>query len=388
MIIRLFIWACLLIFINGSHASEKIVTIGLSLSLTGKYAQMGIMQKKGFDLWQNTINEKNGLLGNKINLLIEDDQSSPDKARSIYTRHIEKTKVDLVIGPYSSGISEAVLPVIEQHRYPTLVSGASADDLWEKGYQYAFGVYTPASKYTVGFLQMLVKYKLKKIAIVSADDVFSAELSKNTKKWAERFGLQVIHTASFKKGTVNLDPVVLTIKSLTPDVIIVCGHLNESVAVRQALRRLYWHPKAYYASVGPAMEKFYAILGHDAELTFSSSQWEIDASDKYPFGKEFVKRFTNMYQQAPSYHAATAFAAGMILELAVQKTNSLDREMLRNMLSQMDTMTLIGRYGVDNNGKQLRHFPLIIQWQQGQKKVVWPEQIKTADPIFNRLEQY
>ncbi|MFH2058086.1 MAG: amino acid ABC transporter substrate-binding protein [Pseudomonadota bacterium] len=383
---RLIILACFIIFTTSTHASQNNFQIGLSLSLTGNYAQMGAMQKKGYTLWQKTINDKGGLLGKKVELLIQDDESLPDKARSIYITHIEKTKVDLVIGPYSSGISEAILPVVEQHKYPTLLSGASADRLWTKGYQYAFGVYTPASKYTVGFLQMLVKYKLKKIAIISANDAFSTTLSENTKKWAERFGLQVIHTIYIKKGTKNLGPAASEINELNPDVVIVCGHLDESIAVKKALNHVNWFPRAYYASVGPAMQSFYNILGHDSELTFSSSQWEIDACSKYPFGKEFVELFTNTYQQEPSYQAATAFAAGMILELAVQKANSLDRERLRNMFSQMDTMTLIGRYGVDKNGKQRRHFPLIIQWQQGKKKVVWPEQIKTTDPIFNGLK--
>jgi len=73
----------------------------------------------------------------------------------------------------------------------------------------------------------------------------------------------------------------------------------------------------------------------------------------------------------------------MILELAIQRTNSFKRNQLRDMFSNMDTMTLIGRYGVNRSGKQSRHFPLIIQWQNGKKKVVWPEQIKIADPIFN-----
>jgi len=50
----------------------------------------------------------------------------------------------------------------------------------------------------------------------------------------------------------------------------------------------------------------------------------------------------------------------------------------------MDTMTVIGRYGVDKSGMQIRHFPLIIQWQKGKKKVVWPDKLQGADPIIKQ----
>ena len=387
MTIRLIILFCTLFFAFATNAAASRIHIGMSLSLSGKYAQMGIMQHKGIRLWESLINQKGGLLGRQVQLIVEDDQSSPEKARNIYSKLITRKKVDLVIGPYSSAISEAILPVVEKYQYPVLLSGASADQLWEKGYRYAFGVYTPASKYTVGFLQMLVKHNLKRVAVISADDAFSYTLAENTKKWARRFNITIIASATFKKGRTDLVPVVESVISKNPDVLLVCGHLDESVSVRKALKKLNWYPKAYYASVGPALDQFKESLNELSSLVFSSSQWELDACSKYPFGKEFVTRFTAEYKHLPSYHAATAFAAGMILEYAINGSGTFNRETLRDSLSKIDTMTLIGRFGVDQKGKQRRHFPLIIQWQNQQKKVVWPEQIKTADPIFTRSTQ-
>jgi branched-chain amino acid transport system substrate-binding protein len=369
-------------FSFSAFSSQKNIKIGVSLSLTGKYSEMGTMQQKGFKLWQKNVNESGGILGNTVEFLISDDQSLPEKAKSIYEDYIEKEKINFAIGPYSSSISEAILPVIEKNKYPTLLSGASADRLWENGYKYAFGVYTPASKYTVGFLQMLVKHKLKNIAIISAGDTFSISLSKNTEKWSKRFHLNVKLLKFFKKGRTDFSEIATELKILNPDALIVCGHLDESVHMRQALKKVQWYPSAYYASVGPAISTFYDILGDDSEFTFSSSQWEKEISSKYPFGDRFVKLFVDMYEEEPSYHAATAYGAGMILEIALTKAGVLDNEKLRKTLLEMDTMTLIGRYGVDKSGKQRRHFPLIIQWQQGRKKVVWPDEIKTSDPVF------
>lgn len=383
MAIRVVITAFAFFLCIPCFAAQPSIKIGMSLSLSGKYMEMGKMQMRGIRLWEKTINKKGGLLKRPVKILIEDDQSSPEIAKKIYKEHIEITKVDLVIGPYSSGISEAILPIVEENKLPTLLSGASADRLWEKGYKYAFGVYTPASKYTVGFLQMLLKNNLKKIAIVSADDAFSTSLSENSIKWAKRFSLDVVYTKYFKKGKKDLFPIAIDLKDLQPDVVLVCGHFDESVFMRQALKKADWYPIAYYASVGPAMNKFATTLEKDSHLAFSSSQWEIEGGSRYPYGKEFVVSFQNDYKIAPSYHAATAYSAGMIIEQAVEKTHSIDSEELRTAFHDMDTLTLIGRFGVNQQGKQRRHFPLIIQWHNGVKKVVWPEEIKTASPIFN-----
>jgi branched-chain amino acid transport system substrate-binding protein len=382
MLLRLIFGVFLLSTVVPAARAQQTFTIGVSESLSGRYSVMGNMQKKGFSLWERHVNDRGGISGKKVRMLIYDDHSEPARAKAIYRKMILEERVDLVFGPYSSGISEAILPVTEKHGYPVLLSGASADRLWEKGYKYAFGVYTPASKYAVGFLEMLAKNKLNNLSIVSADDAFSVVLSNRTRKWIKKFHLMVVLFERFKKGTKNLEEIAAKVKASEAQVLIVCGHLDESVHMRLALKNIGWFPKAYWASVGPATQKFHTILKRDAEHVFSSSQWEEEVGAHFPGGSLFIKSFKEIHRVGPSYHAATAYAAGMILEAALEKMQDFDRKGLRDVLSAMDTMTVIGRYGVDKSGMQIRHFPVIVQWQAGKKRVVWPKGFKLADPIF------
>lgn len=368
---------CLLL--QPTHASEPI-KIGLTLGLTGKYAVMSDMQMKGIRLWEQDVNERGGLLGREVKLIIYDDKSDPMIAKALYEHLILMDKVDLVLGPYSSEITEAVLLVTEKHGYPVLTAGASADSLWQKGYKYAFGIYAPASKYAVGFFEMLAINDYRNIAIVHADDAFSKDIASGAKKWAERFGLKVVLIEGFKKGTKDLRHIAKKAKDSEADALIVCGHLDESINIRLSLKNIGWQPRVYYASVGPAMQDFHDKLGRDADYTFSSSQWEPHAM--FPNSKEFTNSFIEKYKKIPSYHAATAYAAGQILEAAVKKAVSLDKERIRLILSAMDAVTIIGRYGVNRTGMQIKHFNLITQWQNGKKEIVWPEELRTAKPIF------
>jgi branched-chain amino acid transport system substrate-binding protein len=152
--------------------------------------------------------------------------------------------------------------------------------------------------------------------------------------------------------------------------------------MRLALKRIAWYPKAFFATVGPVTQTFLETLGADADLTFSSSQWEQYGGLNPPGCCEFHESYVKAYKEEPSYHAATAYAAGQILKAAILKAGSVDREKLRNVLLGMDTMSIIGRYGVDRRGMQIKHFNLTIQWQKGKKEIVWPEELRTAKPLF------
>ena len=70
---------------------------------------------------------------------------------------------------------------------------------------------------------------------------------------------------------------------------------------------------------------------------------------------------------------------GQVLEEAVREAQSIDREKVRAALFRLDTMTIIGRFGVDSTGKQVRQHTFIIQWQEGKKELVWPEEIQTTE---------
>lgn len=162
-------------------------------------------------------------------------------------------------------------PITEQHGIPILVAGAAADRLWERGYRHVIGVYTTASKFIVGFLELLVLKGLDNIAILSADDSFSADLADGTRNWARRFELNTTFFERFKKGTERLDHLLIKARESGANVLIVCGHMEEAVHMVESLKRIGWRPQARYASVGPTFPAFRDRCGDEAENVFTTS---------------------------------------------------------------------------------------------------------------------
>lgn len=369
-----------LLLSTGLSRGAEPIKVGVSLGLTGRYSTFSLQQEHAFELWQKDVNRSGGILGRDVKLIIRDDGSDPEIARTLYRQMIDKDKVDFLFGPYSTGITAAILPLTEKHRFPVLISGAAGDSLWANGYRYAIGVYTPASEFTTGLFELLVKARLDDIAIIHAGDAFSQDLAKGARVLAKRYGFTLNFTASLQKGSRAADDMAKRARDSGARVLIVCGHLNEAVRMRLALKRLHWYPAALYEAVGPTLPAFYDTLKGDANLVLSTSLW--DPEMRFPGTRHFFNEYVTTFHETPDYHAALAYAAGEVLSAAIKKAGSIDRQKVTDVLFTLDTMTIIGRYGIDRTGKQIRQETFITQWQDGKPQIVWPRAVRTAPPIF------
>src|SRR5437899_3994753 len=103
------IMAAALIFVTALDADAQApIRIGASLSLTGTYAKLGKYQHEGYQLCQKDLNAQGGLLGRKVEFVVYDDQSMPPTGVRLYERLLTEDRVDVVMGPYSSPVTEAV----------------------------------------------------------------------------------------------------------------------------------------------------------------------------------------------------------------------------------------------------------------------------------------
>ena len=220
-----------------------------------------------------------------------------------------------------------------------------------------FGLYISASKYALEMLRLAVLHDLRRVAIVYADDEFSVEVANGARKWAHSANRDVILFEQFKKGTRDLQYLASKAKESHAELIVVAGHFDESVNMRRALGSIGWYPRAYFATVGPALQKYGDVMKQDAEFTFASSLWEPDESLDFAGSRRFIEAFKSAHQSLPSYHAANAYAAGQVLEAAITSAGSLDHSMIRQALYDLDIHIAIGRFRVDRFGVPIKTPP-------------------------------
>ena len=134
--------------------AQAPIKIGASLSLTGTYAKPGTYQKEGYDVCAEEVNGKGGLLGRKIEFVLYDDQSNPATGVKLYEKLITEDKVDAVMGPYGSPITEVVADVTEKHRKLMVAPGAGTTAIWEKGRRYVIMMLSPLEASTEGTIDL------------------------------------------------------------------------------------------------------------------------------------------------------------------------------------------------------------------------------------------
>ena len=376
------ILACASQVTSAAGPTKVPIRIGVSLGLSGAYESITHPCQNAYRLWQQHVNQGGGILGHPVEVIVRDDRSDPRLAQKIYHDFIIKDRVDFVLGPYSSPITSAVAPIVDRHGYPMIAAGAAGEEIWKRGYQNVFGMWPPAGRYSHGFLAILADAGLERVAIVSTDDIFALGIAEGAKKWATEYALRVTSMRVEPKSAPNMAAAADAARRSGAQALLLAGHYNEAVQMQLALRQLGWKPAAFYAAVGPALQKFLDEIGTDANGTFSSSVWEARDNLSDPEAMRFLQEFQASHGEPPSYHAATAYAAGQVLYQAIVRAGKLDRAAVRQALYALDANSIVGRYAVDRTGSQIKRSPMIVQWQDGKREIVWPPEMRTAPPLL------
>ena len=376
-----------------AHAQAPF-RIGASLSMTGPFANLGQNQLRGVQLCIKHANEKGGVLGRKLELMFEDDQSQGPVAVGIYEKLITQSKVDAILGPYSSPITEAVANVSEKYRMPMVAPNAATTSIFRKGRKFVFMVHSAAEVYLEGLIDIAAKRGLKTVAVLNEDTLFPKATAQGTVELAKSKGLQVVLAESYPKGTTDFTALLRKVAAAKPDVIAAATYFDDSVAITRGLKALDINPKLYGVTVGGDVPKFHEILGRDAEFVYGGSQWLaelvtlragglIPIARQYPGAAEFVEAHNKEFPGAGfSYQTVAGYGACQIFVEAVRRAGSLDNGRIRDALLKLDTHTAYGAFRVDDGGFQTAHKMVTFQWQDGKKVIVWPEELAADRPRF------
>ena len=390
-------------------AKEKTVVIGFTASQTGKYNVSSTRQTTGLQMWMDDVNGAGGLKLSdgtviKFKAVSYDDESNKDRVQELYTKLATDDKADFLISPYSSGLTAAAAVIAEQYGIPMITTGAASDATYKQGYTVVYQAYTPASRYLTGAIDLLMNQDpdAKKVAFVYENSKFAKGVNEAAKAYAEEKGLDVVLFEGYDPDTKDFNAIINKIEAAAPDAILGGGHFQDGSTFARQLYEKGTKVKFISLLVAPP-EPTFAELGDAAVGVTGPSQWEPAA--KYtpesakaaglewfgPTGEEFTKAYQDAHDgENPSYHVAGGYAAGLILQKAIETAGTVDKAAVLKALDATDMMIFFGHIKFDTSeeahGLQVGHDMILIQWQKDGdklvKQVVWPEAGATADPIY------
>src|SRR3990170_4621944 len=202
----------------------KEIRFGVPISLSGRYSVQGRESSEGLNLWVKDANRSDG--------------SSVESCKILVERLIIKDKVNVLIGPYSSGLTLSVAPIAEKYKKILWNHGGSSDEIFEKGFRYIVSIITPASRYLIGLIDTVkgIDKEAKKIAIFQAKDSgFSTSVAEGARRYGREKGFQVTNF-KYQSGAKDFSSIVKQVKENNPDIILGAGRAEDDlVLARQTI---------------------------------------------------------------------------------------------------------------------------------------------------------
>ena len=394
----IFALCVLFLFLVTTVAAQQTLTIGSTVSKTGALNVDSLEQYRGFELWRDQTNAAGGIkAGGKsyqVQLVSYDDESNSKRVQQLYTRMILQDKADFMFSPYSSSLTATAAVVTEQYGKIMLTSGAAEGKTYTLGNHYLFQMFAPGADYFKGALDMLkAKDPKATVAFVYEDASFSVAVVNPAKAYAQQIGFNVVFSEAYAQNTTDFSAIIDKVIASKATVLLGGGHYADGSTLA---KQLYEHkvPLKMIALLVAPDSPQWTELGDAGVGVIVPSQWEPQVAFKAqygPSGADFAKAYTAKYNAPPSYESAGGYAAGLVLQRAIEQAGGTDTAKVANALNATDITTFYGRTkfstAASDHGLQVGHAMVLAQWQKDKsgklvKQVVWPLAAKSANLVY------
>ena len=376
--------------VASSQALAKVegdtIVLGAAVSKSGKYSTNGKHTMNGYNLAVERLNAMGGIsVGGKkykLRIIYYDDESRGARGAQLAERLINQDKVRYMLGPYSSGLTKAIVPVTEKYKIPMVEANGASRSLFTKGYKYLFAVLSTSEQYLASAIALAAekakaagrKPNSLRVALAFENDPFSQDVRAGVIDDAKRYGMKIVVDGRLPRDLSDMKGILQKVKLVKPDILVVSGHSKgAALAIRQiaALRVNVPMLAMTHCDSAQVIKKY----GKKAEFTLCASQWAPTLSYKDAvFGSagDFAKTFKAKFGYAPPYQAAESAAAVLVYADAFKRSGSFDTTKVRTALASTKMQTFYGNIRFDESGKNVAKPMVLFQIQDGQYKVVAP----------------
>jgi len=399
-------------------AAAAEIKIGASLPLTGAFSIAGSKHEFGYQLCVDLINERGGINGEMVELIMSDNRSDPATAINQYERFINVDGVDAVFGTFSSRLSFPVASILEKNNFVHPVPAGGALRIYAQGHDKIFYFQPNAAEYIGSSLTSMIQDLVdeadrpKTAAVVVADDFFANAVEAGllgtqvidpadgsvvedmAPGYLSEAGIEVVYSEKWPEEGFNdwLNLANSIKRSGAELVIALTASAEEAVQITRALKTVRAEPKMVYYSQGTQAE-FYEGTQEASEAVLIHTSWHPSAPFEgtlagEPFSnQDFVEAYRARFDAEPDEDAAIPFAVCQGIEQAIAGAGSTDNDAMSAWLkartADEPVRTILGRFSWDERGLPVGKPFLMAQWNGGELQFVYPtDEFDTSTMIY------
>jgi branched-chain amino acid transport system substrate-binding protein len=355
--------------LSASAPAQETIKIGEYASLTGKEAAFGQSSHKGTVLAIEELNAAGGVLGRKIELVTDDDQTKQGESATIAKKLIFRDKVVGMLGEVASMRSLEAAPICQAYRIPMISPSSTNPKVTEIG-NYIFRVcFIDPFQGTVMAKFAKDTLKIRRVALLtSVSSAYSVGLAKYFKERFAADGGEIVIEQKFTEGDKDFNAQLTAIKAAGVDGIFVPGYYTEAALICRQARELDmaiplfggdgWEAPELIAIGGPAVEGCYYSTHYSPQVDT-------------PAVKSFVAKFQARFAgETPDAMAALGYDSAEVMADAIRRAGSTDGPAIREALaSTKDFQGVTGATTMDKD-RNATKAAVVIMVKDGKFKFV------------------
>jgi branched-chain amino acid transport system substrate-binding protein len=227
--------AAILSTIVSGNAFAQTIKIGVNEPLTGPFAASGTYVVNGAKIAADEINAKGGVLGKKVELIIEDNKSNPTEAAAVAEKLITDDKVPVMMGAWGSSLTLAVMPKLMQYKLPMVVETSSSSKITTSGNPYIFRISPPSSVEAEEFRSIAPKIGIRKADFLVINNDWGRGSAEDFGKVMKAMGIQVGLVEIMDQASQDMTAQLAKIKATDSDTIMVTTAVEQlTLVLKQA----------------------------------------------------------------------------------------------------------------------------------------------------------
>jgi branched-chain amino acid transport system substrate-binding protein len=373
----------------GTVIAQDAIKIGAVLPLSkAAFAQAGEEQRRGLLMALEEINQAGGVLGKKVELIIEDDTGEPSVGIAAAEKLIARDKVVALIGGYSSTITYAQLNAIQRYEPFVAWVGASSTKVeHEFGPKKWFFHYHPWDYHrqsTVRDFLLSISPQPKAVAVAYEDGIYGTTSRDYVVKYLKEKGFNVVFDERFKSGSSDFTPMLTKIKRTNPEVFYWVAYAGDTTLIMKQAKELDFNPKLFL-SVAVNFPQYKPSLGATGDYVSGVDVWI--PGMKLAETVKWMEKFKRAYpDRTPEYWVPLAYTNLMTVAEAIKRAGSTDKGKLIAAMEKTDYNSPMGKMTFKKSEEGGLHQAIdeqiVTQWQAGVSHVVYPASKATSKLIY------
>jgi branched-chain amino acid transport system substrate-binding protein len=340
-----------------AFAAEEGIKIGMTVPMTGPGAEIGHLQTEGAKIGIDKVNAAGGVLGKKLELIVEDDQTTNPGIVLAFSRLVNRGDLVAIlsslrstqVNAISGDARKAGLPVFFGGTDPTLTNTgnpwffrARPNDVFSAKVIADFGVN---------------HLKKQKWALLHSTDAFGTNGVKALVEQLKPLGVTPVLVQGFNNGQADLTPVVLAVRQSGADIIATYTPFENDVGVLARQLKQFGVSATWIGSASVASTTAMQLAGPALYGTYAVADFNAEAN---PQAKAYFAEFSKKVGRAPDYSSAWAYDSILLIAEAIKRAGGTSPDKVRAaLLAIKDFQGAEGAYTFDQNGDGLRSYNVV-----------------------------